>query len=464
MNRLFRVLTLATLLGLSAFGIVSSSACVCAVECIAPLDFSMPVVVSDPFTTILEHETTTTGTATDPTTFTFVYDSKCWIFTPRPLIAHTFEHQHEIDRYHRNGSKLDKMKQINKAISIGIPKQTAFEYMYHGLGDVVRTMTKSIYRQKRDATLTLKSNQDQPFIIKGETIGRRVDIVALYEEIYHQYYQRDKIVIDIPTILDYPTITAKSLKSRTALRGGFSTNIASSSPARKHNVKKSLLSINGLRVQPNEKISFNTVVGKRTEQNGYKSAKIIIDGEFVEGTGGGVCQTSTTLYNALLLSGIDVLSVHKHSQRVSYVPVGLDAMVNYGSSDLVFVNNTAHDIYIISRYTDSKITVNIYGDALESGVRYQTVSETEEILQAGAMDILIDTEGKYADKVKYDDESFILKPQKSGIIAKSYLCKYQNGALVDKKFLRRETYKAQNGVKVFGAVPSNERVNDSTTA
>ncbi len=461
MNRLFRVLTLVALLWLSAFGIVSSSTTEMTVECVAPLDFSAPVVTPDPYATILEREVTTASTS-DPTTFTFVYDSKCWTFTPRSLVAHTFDRQYEIAKYHRNGSKTDKMKQINKAISIGISKQNAFDYMYHGLGDVVRTMTKAIDRQKRDATMTLKPNYTQPFVITAETIGKRVDIVSLYEEIYRQYYQRDKIVINVPVIMDYPTVTAQKLRARTALRGEYSTNIASSSTARKHNVKKSLLALNGLCVRPSEKVSFNATVGRRTEENGYKSAKIIIDGEFVEGTGGGVCQTSTTLYNALLLSAIDVLTVHKHSQRVSYVPVGLDAMVNYGSSDLVFMNNTAHDIYIITRYTDSKITVRIYGDALESGVHYQTVSETEEILPPDAMDVLIDTEGKYLDKVKYDDESFILKPQKSGIIAKSYLCKYHNGVLVDKKFLRRETYRAQNGVKIYGATPHSERVSVTT--
>ena len=95
--------------------------------------------------------------------------------------------------------------------------------------------------------------------------------------------------------------------------------------------------ISGITVQPYGEFSFNQTVGKRTEEAGFQQAKIIVNGEYVLGTGGGVCQVSTTLYNAALKSGLTVTEFHPHSLQVSYVPPSRDAMVST-QSDLCFIN------------------------------------------------------------------------------------------------------------------------------
>ena len=201
----------------------------------------------------------------------------------------------------------------------------------------------------------------------------KLNKAQLYNELIEQY-KNDKIVnINIPATKTLPEITSSMLRENTYKRSEFTTEIFSSSANRKNNIRRAIKSINGVKLGKKEKFSFNKCVGKRTEQNGYTKAKIIVDGEFVEGVGGGVCQVSSTLYNAVLLAGLDVLQAQKHSQRVSYVKAGFDAMVNYGSSDLVFENNTDGDIYIIAKFNQSNITV-VYG-----GVKGRKKNQVESI-------------------------------------------------------------------------------------
>ena len=113
------------------------------------------------------------------------------------------------------------------------------------------------------------------------------------------------------------------------------------------NIRLAAARLNGIALQPYGELSFNAVVGARTAKNGYKSAKVIVQGEFVEGIGGGVCQVSTTLYNAALLAGLTVLESYPHSLQVGYVPPSRDAMVS-SKSDLRIYNPRSETVYISS--------------------------------------------------------------------------------------------------------------------
>jgi len=240
------------------------------------------------------------------------------------------------------------------------------------------------------------------------------------------------------------------LEDETNLRAKFSTNFSSSSADRKHNIRQAVKKINGYTVKPNETFSFNNVVGRRTEQNGYKVAKIISQGELVDGVGGGVCQVSTTLYNAVLLSGLKIEQANKHSERVSYIKGGFDAMVNYGSSDLVFRNNSANNIHIYCDCTNDKVNFNIFGESLK-GYSYKLKNEITDIVKAGDEEVQVDLENKYIDKVEFSDEYFYLKYAKDGCTIQSYREVYYCGNLLKIEELRKDKYKAQHAIKVVGA-------------
>ena len=159
-------------------------------------------------------------------------------------------------------------------------------------------------------------------------------------------------------------------------RSSFQTAV-SGSAARRYNVALAAKRISGVTVFPGEEFSFNGVVGKRTAQNGFKEAVVITNGEYAKGVGGGVCQVSTTLYNAVLLAGLTVKTAAPHSLKPSYVLPGFDAMVS-DYTDFVFRNDLDCPIYISAGYDGKNVWVKIYGRKSEyTGVKrtYRTIEE-----------------------------------------------------------------------------------------
>ena len=128
-------------------------------------------------------------------------------------------------------------------------------------------------------------------------------------------------------------------------------------------------------LMPGETFSYNETTGARNWVNGYKSAPVIIGGKIVNGEGGGVCQVSTTIYNAALLSGMRIDEVHNHTIPSRYAQRGRDATVSYGYRDLKFTNTFSHPIYIKNTVGNGAITSKIYGCKLD---REKIVLKIEE--------------------------------------------------------------------------------------
>ncbi len=191
--------------------------------------------------------------------------------------------------------------------------------------------------------------------------------------------------------------TLEDIKQNTRLLYSFSTRFDEGNTARTHNIKLACEKINGVTLKSGEVFSFNATVGARTAERGFKQAKIIEDGKFVKGFGGGVCQVSTTLYNCALLSGLKICEQHAHSLAVGYVPLSRDAMVSGSYCDLKFKNNRKSKIYIRAIVDGGRVTCAIYGApdgwnySFESlkveGEEGKTNSEGYLICQRGEMSI-----------------------------------------------------------------------------
>lgn len=200
----------------------------------------------------------------------------------------------------------------------------------------------------------------------------------------------------------------------TNLRSSFETLITGiSQEGRINNIATALKKFDGRVVRKGEKISFNEIVGETTEENGFSLAKVIVNGKFVDDFGGGVCQASTTLYNALLLADVDIMQANPHSLRVWYVWGGFDAMVSTGISDLVFQNNTGEDIVITTFCNNLECWVRIYGKEPEYTIK--RISEEVEV----DPEIYPDTSTQFISKLEY----------------------YKGDELVKTKTLRRSSYK-----------------------
>ncbi len=143
----------------------------------------------------------------------------------------------------------------------------------------------------------------------------------------------------------------------------YTTKYNAGQRARTNNVSLAAKAINNYVVKPGETFSYNKVVGRRDPSRGYKEAPIFVGGAVEPGMGGGVCQVSTTLYNAVLLADLAVLERHPHSKIVAYAPAGRDATVSYGSLDFRFRNNCSHPVTIKTSMGGGSLSVSIWGDA-----------------------------------------------------------------------------------------------------
>ena len=140
----------------------------------------------------------------------------------------------------------------------------------------------------------------------------------------------------------------------------FSTKIHNKEEARQNNIRITCNSLTNTEIKPGETFSFCNTVGKATKEKGYQEADVYIDGEKKQGLGGGNCQVSTTLYNAVIqVEGLEVVERHEHSGYVPYIGKGKDAAVAYGSYDFKFKNNTSKTIKIVIEYQEDNITAKI---------------------------------------------------------------------------------------------------------
>ncbi len=232
--------------------------------------------------------------------------------------------------------------------------------------------------------------------------------------------------------------------SQITQRASFYTSYSSSTLERKHNIKLASKSIDNTFVDVGGEFSFNLVVGERTEKRGYKKSKIIINGEFADGIGGGVCQVSTTLYNAVLLAGLEIVEYHPHSLPVSYVAPSFDAMVNSSYADLKFRNNTKNPIIIRAYADDDRLKIEVFGQKMFE--RYERESVLLQTIPA-LDDVIVDENNQYPDVFKGEKKQ--VKFGKEGYVSQGYLIKVLNGKRTKKK-IRRDKYNATRGLIVYG--------------
>ncbi len=234
------------------------------------------------------------------------------------------------------------------------------------------------------------------------------------------------------------------------LRAEFYTTYSSSSDERKNNIWLAAKSIDNVMIDVGGEFSFNRTVGQRTEKRGYKSAKIIVNGEFAEGVGGGVCQVSTTLYNAFLVAGLRVTEYHPHSLAVSYIALSFDAMVNSGSADLRCVNGTRNPIIIRATADGDRLRIKIYGEPMKE--KYIRKSVTIEELPPETL-LIKDDEGLYKDL--FVGERRVLSYGKKGYVTEGYLIKTVNGRKVSEKRIRKDRYASVKNVVIEGTAMPN---------
>ena len=388
---------------------------------------------------------------TSEITLDVLYQDKTWSFSGGNFIAtskiHTvLDDLYSYEKYGNYSRKINALRQIKR---MGFDNYIALDFTFRGIDEKIDGIISEIEQLAIDSEITFNP-KSETFEITPSQIGIKVDRDKLVEDIIKTIQTNPKATVYVQTIDIKPKYTEDDLKKSTKKQASFSTSFANSSDERKHNIKLCAKQLNGIRINPLQIFSFNDIIGIRSEEKGYKEAKIIKNGEFVPGVGGGVCQVSTTLYNTLLLSGINVSEVHKHSLPVSYVKPSLDAMVSWGSADLKFKNETTVPIFIASKCENDNLIFTIYGDTKDENITIKTRSEIVETIKSNGDKIIKDTDKKYIDKIMFKGEFLRVKFAKNGYESKAYLEYYKDNKLIKTKQIRFDRYEPQCGILYEG--------------
>lgn len=382
---------------------------------------------------------------------TIKYKDKSWNFTNQDFKVNSEIHTIIEEAQTRNAllsnydAQTDKLNQLTEE---GVSINVAFNYIFVGLDNKIEEIIKEIEVAPVNSEIVFEPKNKNCFTITEHKNGLRVNKEQLYFDINSQFNKTNNVEVEISMLDVEPEITTEANKQKTKQIASYTTYVADSTGNRKLNVRLALDRFNGEIIEPGEEVSFNEITGPHTLDNGYKNATVIYNGQFVDGAGGGVCQASTTLYNALLLADVEVLEVHKHTLPVKYVPLGLDAMVSDYVADLKFKNNYDTPIYIQTICDSEKVEVRLYG--VDTGKTIKTRSETVAKLPHLGDKIVYDEKGEYSDKVLFKGEQYRLTYPREGYEAKAYVEYYENGEKVSEKLIRHEFYNPQNGIVIEG--------------
>lgn len=283
------------------------------------------------------------------------------------------------------------------------------------------------------------------FKIISHQIGKSIDGAALRRDIKEAVEDTENgedVVVNASFKTEEPAIYEQELKSIDTLVSTYSTTFENSSEGRTRNIQVASAYINSRVIMPGEEFSFNKILGATTSGKGYSYAKVIKNGIYVDEIGGGVCQVSSTLYNAVLKTSLSITERRNHSKVLDYVPRGQDAMIAYGVSDFKFVNSFKYPVFLESVIADNNLTVNIYSNKEAAYYLYQVKNEIAKEIKP-KKEIIYD----------YDlSEGTVIVEQhgENGYVINTYRVRYEEGEQVEKILVSESVYKSKNTIVRVG--------------
>lgn len=360
---------------------------------------------------------------------------KTFVYRDEYIEPSDFTVKEEIDKRRINAPIDEKIELVDHYISKGASYKTALEVCFPRLKNTVNDVAEYMYIQERDAGVVYS---DKTFSVKSEVNGRVLDENRLYAAIYYTLKYSGGGTVKAPTVVVRPQVSGAYLRAELNNIGAYTTDYSTSTDARAHNITLALSRFDGYEIAPGESVSFNTVVGARTEESGFKKAKVIVDGKYTDGVGGGVCQASTALYNAALLAGLSA-TANAHSICPSYCPPGLDAMISE-FSDLVIKNTSERTVRISVKSWDKQTRVEFYGQKLNYKIEPESV-----VLKTVEFDCIesVDTDRRYFDSSAVCGDRRLVAVGKNGVVSETYLNYYDlGGKLIKRVKIRTNEYKS----------------------
>lgn len=338
--------------------------------------------------------------------------------------------------YGRRGNLLKRYKEIMEVanekkeipVNLSMNEEYLIQYLNESLADyIIPAQNASL--EYADGTLSVVEGKSGKELNAEETIDKLMNAVR-------DWSGKNKLTIEVATNELKPEHTAEELEAVQDVLGEFDTSYSSGDVSRNNNIMNAASKINGSIIYPGEEFDTMAHLLPFTTENGWSYAGAYLNGEVISDIGGGICQVSTTLYNAVLQAELEVSERHPHSMAVGYVQLSADAALNEGTKNFRFVNNTDNPIYIFSYASGGTMHVTIFGKEYRDAGR--TIEYKNEILSVIPAGDPIET----VDEALPADYREVTQTAHTGYRANLWKNVYENGELVDTVLVNTSYYSA----------------------
>ncbi len=373
---------------------------------------------------------------------TLVYNNKRWTIGAGDidLTINAAELAKQAYAVGRTGNIFQQLQERYLAINRGHVIPLAVDFNADKLTAQVVKIARLIDRAPQNATIRVAANFNVTHT--ADAIGHKVDVAKTLADITATL--NTKIPFELPlTVTELqPSITAHDLDGINGVIASYSTQFSPEDKNRSQNIAIAAKNINGVIVRRGEVFSFNTLVGPRLAQNGYKIAPVFINGKLVPDWGGGVCQVSSTLYNAALLADMKIEERTPHFRPPAYVPLGQDATVADNYLDFKFRNSSAHNIYILSDVSGDQISIHILGQLHANPPEIQIVAADKKVWEPNTI-------VKQDPNLELGKEVVEVEGQK-GFQVSTYRVKFASGREIGRELLATDEYQPEDRVVRVG--------------
>lgn len=327
----------------------------------------------------------------------------------------------------------------------GVNLTTTASYDREALRAKVAEIAQYVTREPVNAEIQSFDYNTRTFSFTQSSPGVTLDQDALFEKLCAALDRWEKgVTVTVDPVIIEPEISTEKLASSFSLIAAYTTETTSDSN-RNTNIRLACEAINGTAMMPGDVFSFNEATGQRTTAKGYKSAGAIAAGQSIEEVGGGICQVSSTLFNAVARANLEIVSRSPHAWPSTYVNIGEDATVNWPNLDFKFKNNTSSPVFVITYYKDRRMSAEIWGVSLGDGVSIDLESTVVQTMNPPA-----ETKYVYNPNMPYGESKTTVKAR-TGYVVETYKVWKKDGVETRRELFHKSTYKSYQQVVEYNA-------------
>lgn len=322
----------------------------------------------------------------------------------------------------------------------GVNLTTTASYDHEAVRRIVAEIAVYVTRDPIDAQIQSFDYNTRTFRFTESQPGVTLDQELLYERLTAALDRWETgVTVTVDPVIREPAISTEQLSSSFTMIAAYTTETTKDSN-RNTNIDLACKAINGTALLPGQTFSFNEATGQRTVEKGYRSAGAIAAGQSIEEVGGGICQVSSTIFNAAARANLEIVSRSPHAWPSTYVNIGEDATVNWPNLDFKFKNNTSSPIFLITYYKDRRMSAEIWGVSLGEGVTIDLESKIVKTMEPPS-----DIKYEYNAELPYGTSKTTVKARK-GYVVETYKVWYKDGKETGRELMHTSTYKTYQQV------------------